>query len=155
MVQDVSDACNHNRPWPTRLAISPEGAPTGMPRTNADKRRAVETLLRDEEWSKKSDRWIAEKASVSPDFASRMRRLSSDDSSPGTRKGRDGKARTLPEKKAPPAAGAGLVGAPAAPAPTRAPLAAAHAAINEPEEVEPPSERGPDSDRGPGYSTRR
>src|SRR6185369_527816 len=31
----------------------------GLRRTNADKRRAVEMLLRDPEWSAKSDRWIA------------------------------------------------------------------------------------------------
>ncbi len=36
----------------------------GLRRTNADKRRAVELLLRDAEWSKKSDRWIAEKCGV-------------------------------------------------------------------------------------------
>src|SRR5690348_3428017 len=33
----------------------------GLRRTNADKRRAVETLLRDAEWSKWSDREIARK----------------------------------------------------------------------------------------------
>lgn len=36
----------------------------GLKRTNADKRRAVETLLRDEEWSKWSDREIAKRAGV-------------------------------------------------------------------------------------------
>jgi len=36
----------------------------GLNRTNADKRRAVETLLRDPEWSKWSDREIGKKAAV-------------------------------------------------------------------------------------------
>ena len=36
----------------------------GLKRSNADKRRAVEMLLADEEWSSKSDRWIAETAGV-------------------------------------------------------------------------------------------
>ena len=37
----------------------------GLKRTNADKRRAVLTLLRDAEWRKESSRWIAEKCGVS------------------------------------------------------------------------------------------
>ena len=37
----------------------------GLRRTNPDKRRAVTTLLGDEEWSKKSNRWIAETCGVS------------------------------------------------------------------------------------------
>jgi hypothetical protein len=36
----------------------------GLPRSNADKRRAVETLLRDEEWSRWSDREIARHCAV-------------------------------------------------------------------------------------------
>lgn len=46
----------------------------GLPRNNADKRRAVELLLKDEEWSKYSDSWIAEKAYVTQPFVSKMRR---------------------------------------------------------------------------------
>lgn len=42
-------------------------------RTNADKRRAVETLLRDEEWKKWSDREIARRCGVDNSFASRVR----------------------------------------------------------------------------------
>jgi hypothetical protein len=38
----------------------------GLRRTNADKRRAVETLLSDPEWSAWSDRRIAEKVGISP-----------------------------------------------------------------------------------------
>lgn len=37
----------------------------GLPRTAADKRRAIETLLRDEEWSKWSDREIGRRCAVS------------------------------------------------------------------------------------------
>ena len=45
----------------------------GLRRTNADKRRAVERLLRDEEWSQWSDREIARKALVSQPFVSKLR----------------------------------------------------------------------------------
>lgn len=45
----------------------------GKPRTNADKRRAVETLLRDEEWSRRSDNWIAQQCAVSNHFVGKMR----------------------------------------------------------------------------------
>lgn len=38
-----------------------------------DKRRAVETLLRDEEWSKKTDNWIATTCGVSQPFAAKVR----------------------------------------------------------------------------------
>jgi DNA N-6-adenine-methyltransferase (Dam) len=46
----------------------------GLRRTNADKRRAVETLLRDEEWSKWSNREIARKCFVSSDLVDRIRK---------------------------------------------------------------------------------
>jgi hypothetical protein len=45
----------------------------GLRRSNADKRKAVEMLLADEEWATKSDRWIAEKCLVSPTFVGSMR----------------------------------------------------------------------------------
>lgn len=45
----------------------------GLRRTNADKRRAVETLLRDEEWSNWSNREIARKCSVSDIFVGKIR----------------------------------------------------------------------------------
>ncbi len=45
----------------------------GLRRTNADKRRAVETLLRDDEWTQWSDREIARRCGVSNDFVSRTR----------------------------------------------------------------------------------
>lgn len=53
----------------------------GLRRTNEDKRRAVLTLLEDQEWAQWSDREIARKCAVSNDFVSRTRRsLSSNDS---------------------------------------------------------------------------
>jgi protein gp37 len=45
----------------------------GLKRTNADKRRAVETLLHDPEWARWSDREIARRASVSNRFVTTMR----------------------------------------------------------------------------------
>jgi len=45
----------------------------GMRRTNADKRRAVEILLKDPEWAKWSDREIARQAKVSQPLVSDMR----------------------------------------------------------------------------------
>lgn len=45
----------------------------GLRRTNADKRRAVECLLNDEEWSGWSDRKIAEKCGVSHEFVRCLR----------------------------------------------------------------------------------
>lgn len=46
----------------------------GLRRTNADKRRAVERLLRDNEWSKWSSREIARKCLVHHDTVSRIRK---------------------------------------------------------------------------------
>lgn len=63
----------------------------GLRRTNEDKRRAVETLLRDREWAQWSDREIARRTGTSNNFVSTVRaRLSSDDSQP-KRKGADGR----------------------------------------------------------------
>jgi ParB-like chromosome segregation protein Spo0J len=86
----------------------------GLRRTNADKRRAVEVLLRDEEWSAKSNRWIAEACAVSADLVDRMRSELpvTGSSKPAARAGRDGKTRkpakrrtirTAAEALAPPA----------------------------------------------------
>jgi hypothetical protein len=65
----------------------------GLPRTNADKKRAVETLLADPEWCARSDRWVAEHAAVSGPYVAKLR--------PGanvctSRDGQDGK--TYPVK---------------------------------------------------------
>lgn len=77
----------------------------GLRRTNADKRKAVESLLNDEEWVSWSDHKIAEHAAVSQNFVSDVRRqLKSDFSSPASqsngqaRTGRDGKKRHPPRK---------------------------------------------------------
>src|SRR5450755_183395 len=45
----------------------------GLRRTNADKRRSVETLLGDEEWQKWSNREIARKCGVGNDLVDRCR----------------------------------------------------------------------------------
>lgn len=45
----------------------------GLRRTNADKRRAVEMLLADNEWGARSDNWIAEKCGVSHPFVGSVR----------------------------------------------------------------------------------
>lgn len=46
----------------------------GRRRTNEDKRRAVELLLDDPEWAKKSDRWIAERCAVSNHLVGMIRK---------------------------------------------------------------------------------
>lgn len=45
----------------------------GLRRTNADKRRAVETLLHDTEWAQWSDREIARRCAVTQPFVSKIR----------------------------------------------------------------------------------
>lgn len=79
----------------------------GLPRSNADKRRAVETLLNDAEWVKWSDGKIAEAAAVSRPFVSDVRaQLETVSSSPAAkaadqpRVGKDGKSRKAPAPKA-------------------------------------------------------
>lgn len=62
----------------------------GLPRTNADKRRAVELLLRDEEWSAKSDRWIAETCGVGKTLVLTMRSELVSTTSSVSRAGQDG-----------------------------------------------------------------
>lgn len=52
----------------------------GLPRSNEDKRRAVETLLADEEWAKWSDRKIAEACRVSNHFVASVRKGASGNS---------------------------------------------------------------------------
>jgi hypothetical protein len=46
----------------------------GLRRSPEDKRNAVETLLKDLEWGKLSDRWIAERTHVSHSFVAKVRR---------------------------------------------------------------------------------
>ena len=58
----------------------------GLRRTNPDKRKAVLTVLEDEEWSQWSDREIARRCGVSHDMVNRARRsLSENDSEPTRR----------------------------------------------------------------------
>jgi len=45
----------------------------GLRRSNADKRRAVETLLRDEKWGRESSNWIAKHCGVSQPFVSTVK----------------------------------------------------------------------------------
>jgi ParB-like chromosome segregation protein Spo0J len=52
----------------------------GLRRSNADKRRAVEILLRDEEWGKWSDREISRRCAVSADLVAEIRRFLTVDS---------------------------------------------------------------------------
>lgn len=65
----------------------------GLRRTNADKRRSVETLLRDEEWRQWSDTEIAKRCAVSQNFVSSVRRdlTQIGFESPAIRKGADGR----------------------------------------------------------------
>lgn len=65
----------------------------GLRRTNEDKRRAVEVLLRDPEWSQWSDRVIAEACAVSNKFVSSLRNKMTVNGtqSPTERKGADGR----------------------------------------------------------------
>jgi hypothetical protein len=67
----------------------------GLQRTNADKRRAVETLLADPEWAKWSTRKLAAAAGVSHEF---VRQVSTVDSRPGAKARNDsnGTARQTP-----------------------------------------------------------
>lgn len=74
----------------------------GERRSNADKRRAVTLLLKDEEWGAKSDRWIAEKCGVSHTLVQKQRgelATVASSSKPTGRTGKDGKTRKQPKRK--------------------------------------------------------
>lgn len=83
----------------------------GMRRTNADKRRAVGVLLRDDEWAAKSDRWIADQCGVSHPFVIGLRpqvvtvTTSTEAAAtlPGKRIGQDGKNYPATQPRKPPA----------------------------------------------------
>jgi hypothetical protein len=68
----------------------------GLRRSNADKRRAVEMLLSDDEWRANSDRWIADKCGVSHTFVQKRRPQLATVASSDARHGQDGKVRRLP-----------------------------------------------------------
>ncbi len=78
----------------------------GLPRSNADKRRAVQLALQNEELRRLSDRQIAEIVRVSHESVRQMRRelsnFDSRDSDQATfddlRQGRDGKVRRMPRR---------------------------------------------------------
>ena len=80
----------------------------GLRRSNVDKRKAVETLLRDEEWMQWSDHVIADKCGVSQPFVGGIRKqlitVIGCDNGQSARKSADGKSRRPPQKKEPPAA---------------------------------------------------
>lgn len=64
----------------------------GLRRTNADKRRAVETLLRDDEWRQWSDREIARRACVSDKTVAALRKeLTAEIPQSTERRGADGR----------------------------------------------------------------
>lgn len=75
----------------------------GLRRTIDDKRRAVEILLKDPEWHKRSDGWIADMAQVSQPFVGKMRRVLTGSSTAShnvlgceDRIGKNGKTYTVP-----------------------------------------------------------
>lgn len=137
----------------------------GLPRTNADKRRAVTTLLRDDEWSRKSDRWIAEKAAVSHPLVIKLRAEIAGGNGyhlPPSREGRDGKsypakperpAPTLPfDRPAAPAAGPHTPAEPSPSAPLRKggdPRDAAEVIPSRPVDVAPPAKTVEEETRAP------
>ncbi len=76
----------------------------GLRRTNADRRRAVQLMLDDNEWKRWSDRVIAEKCGVCQPFVSGMRKGTTDNGYqlPMPHTGADGKTRKPPKPKTEP-----------------------------------------------------
>lgn len=80
----------------------------GLKRSNADKRRAVQTLLEDEDWGKWSNREISRKCAVSLDLVNRIRSSLNDSFSERIYKNKHGKTAKMnvvniggkPKKKA-------------------------------------------------------
>src|SRR5262249_6623691 len=100
----IVDVLAEVRPGTLRDAIllaCGANAKHGLPRTNADKRRAVLTLLDDPEWREWSNVAVGRACGVSESLVRTLRpepRLNEVEQ-PETRKGRDGKSRKLPERK--------------------------------------------------------
>jgi hypothetical protein len=69
----------------------------GLRRTNADKQRAVKALLDDEEWSKRSNRWIAQVCNVARRTVDNYRKATGQNAQLKTI-GLDGKERRPPTK---------------------------------------------------------
>ncbi|MHB8954083.1 MAG: ParB/RepB/Spo0J family partition protein [Pirellulaceae bacterium] len=92
------------------LRAAGANATHGLPRSNEDKRRAVQTLLDRPQWQNKSSRWIAEQCHVSHVFVEVVRNGRGEEKPPiGTgnvtssvRRGRDGKHRKPPQPVPPP-----------------------------------------------------
>lgn len=86
-----------------KLFAAGANAEHGLKRSNADKRRAVLSLLSDEEWWAKSDDWVAAKCHVSSVYVGTIRRVISREngnvSVPATRKCADGSTRTYSPPK--------------------------------------------------------
>lgn len=80
-------------------------AANGLARTREDKRRAVEILLRDQEWQQRSSRWIASAAKVSHEFVRSVReecqRCQSSPFDEGTAEYFASDGRKLPAKRKP------------------------------------------------------
>ena len=77
-----TEVCEHIIPGTRRDAILfavSANAQHGLRRSNADKRRAVEMLLRDDEWSKWSSREIARRCAVHHQMVEEIRRSYLDD----------------------------------------------------------------------------
>lgn len=70
----------------------------GIRRTNADKKKAVLTLLEDEEWGTRSDNWIAEQCGVSQPFVGTVRKESGYNGY-NLREGADGKKYPVSERE--------------------------------------------------------
>ena len=76
----------------------------GYPRSNADKRRAVTVLLKDEEWVEWSDNEIARKCAVSQPFVSKIRgeiypEVATNNGYKSPRKSKSGETRTTKKRK--------------------------------------------------------
>jgi hypothetical protein len=69
----------------------------GLPLTNEDKRKIVKTILTDEEWVQWSNREIADKCHVSPNFVEKMR-SEVEGAKTKKRKGKDGRITTVSDK---------------------------------------------------------
>lgn len=120
----------------------------GLRRTNADKRRAVETLLRDDEWRAMGVRWVADAARVSVGLAHKMHEEwatvhGEQSRKPDARTGRDGRTintANIGKRPAKPAPRAEEPEAdePDAPPPPSAPSAPRVVAAPAPVAVEPP-----------------
>jgi protein gp37 len=70
----------------------------GQRRTRQDVRNAIERLLKDDEWGKRSDRWIAEQVGCDHKTVSGLRESTGEIPQLNDRIGQDGKTRSLPQR---------------------------------------------------------